>query len=89
MKTLSLLISLILMAVSPVAVAQALPLTPTMLTRSTTELGAGLYSFGSFSARSIFVVSNAGVLVTVPVNPTHAKALRAAVAAGITATARW
>jgi glyoxylase-like metal-dependent hydrolase (beta-lactamase superfamily II) len=54
---------------------------PDLFTRSSMELAPGLYSFGSFSARSIFVVSPAGVVVTDPANPAHAKALRAAVAA--------
>ena len=54
--------------------------TPDLFTRSTTELAPGLYSFGSFGARSIFVVSSAGVVVTDPATPAQAKALRAAVA---------
>ncbi len=54
---------------------------PDLFTRSWTELAPGLYSFGSFSARSIFVVGQAGVAVTDPANPAQAKALRAAVAA--------
>jgi glyoxylase-like metal-dependent hydrolase (beta-lactamase superfamily II) len=72
---------LFLAAVSPAVAAQAQSLAPDMLVRSSTELAPGLYSFGSFSARSIFVVSDAGVVVTDPVNPTHARALRDAVAA--------
>ena len=54
---------------------------PDMFTRASTELAPGLYSFGSFSARSIFIISDYGVVVTDPVNPTHARALREAVAA--------
>ena len=54
--------------------------TPDLFTRTTTELAPGVYSFGSFSARSLFVVSAAGVVVTDPANPPQARALRAAVA---------
>lgn len=52
-----LLASLVLILASAAAVAQAHPLTPALLTQSTTELAPDLYSFGNFSARSIFVVS--------------------------------
>lgn len=72
---------LALIVASPAAVAQVQPLTPTMLTRSTTELASSLYCFENFSARSIFIVGDAGVLVADRAKPAHAKALRGAVAA--------
>ena len=40
-----------------------------LFSRTTTDLGDGLYSFGSFSVRSIFVVTEEGVIVTDPANP--------------------
>ncbi len=61
--------------------AQAQTSAPDLVTRTTTELAPGLYSFGSFGARSIFVVSSAGVVVTDPANAAQARALREAVAA--------
>ena len=50
-----------------------------LFTRSTTDLGQGVYSFGSFSTRSLFVVGADGVIVTDPANPEHAAAMLAAV----------
>ena len=50
-----------------------------LFTRTTTDLGQGLYSYGSFAARSIFLVTSEGVIATDPVNAEHAAALRAAI----------
>lgn len=51
-----------------------------LFSRSTTSLGHGAYSFGSFSARSMFWVGEDGVIVTDPTNPAHAQAMADAVA---------
>ena len=50
-----------------------------LLTRTVTDLGDGVYSFGSFSVRSIFIVTSEGVIVTDPANERHAEAMLAAV----------
>ena len=56
-------------------------LTPEQLMkRDSTEIATGLYSFGSFSARSIFVVTNDGVIATDPTDREHARAMRQAIA---------
>ncbi len=47
----------------------------------TVHLGNGLYSHGTFRARSIFVVTDDGVIATDPVNQTHAARMREAIAA--------
>jgi len=52
-----------------------------MRKRETVELAPGLYTFGSFAARSIFVVGADGVIATDPVNPDFAKDMRAAIRA--------
>ena len=51
-----------------------------IMARSSTELAPGLYSFGSFGERSIFVVTPDGVIATDPTNAGHAAAMRAAIA---------
>jgi glyoxylase-like metal-dependent hydrolase (beta-lactamase superfamily II) len=49
--------------------------------RTTTELAPGVYTFGNFSARSLFVVTDAGVIATDPVSPAFAADFRKAIAA--------
>ncbi|MBL8630549.1 MAG: MBL fold metallo-hydrolase [Rhodospirillaceae bacterium] len=51
-----------------------------MTDRVATELAPGLYTFGNFSARSIFVVGDDGVIATDPVSTDFAKDMRAAIA---------
>jgi glyoxylase-like metal-dependent hydrolase (beta-lactamase superfamily II) len=51
-----------------------------LFNRTTIALGQGAYSFGSFSARSMFWVGEDGVIVTDPTNPGHAEAMAEAVA---------
>ncbi len=46
----------------------------------TTGLGPGIYTFGSFAARSLFVVGADGVIATDPVNADFAREMRAAIA---------
>lgn len=56
-------------------------LTPAQLmARDTTELAPGLYSYGSFAERGIFVVTDEGVIATDPTSKEHAKEMRAAIA---------
>ncbi len=56
-------------------------LTPEQLmARDTTELAPGLYSYGSFAERGIFVVTDEGVIATDPTSTEHAAAMRAAIA---------
>lgn len=56
-------------------------LTPEQLTkRESTLIAPGLYSFGSFAARSIFVVTSGGVIATDPTDRRHARAMRQAIA---------
>jgi glyoxylase-like metal-dependent hydrolase (beta-lactamase superfamily II) len=62
------------------ALAQAAPIPVGMTDRTTTELAPGLYTFGNFSARSIFVVGDDGVIATDPVSTDFAKDMRAAIA---------
>jgi glyoxylase-like metal-dependent hydrolase (beta-lactamase superfamily II) len=51
-----------------------------MRERVATELAPGLYTFGSFGARSIFVIGEDGVIATDPVSPDFAQDMRAAIA---------
>ena len=59
--------------------AQASAIPSDMRARITTELAPGLYTFGSFAARSIFVVGDDGVIATDPENAGFAKDMRAAI----------
>ncbi|MBL8642620.1 MAG: MBL fold metallo-hydrolase [Rhodospirillaceae bacterium] len=61
------------------AFAQAATIPFDMRNRVTTELAPGLYTFGNFSARSIFVVGDDGVIATDPVSTDFAKDMRAAI----------
>lgn len=47
--------------------------------RVTTELAPGLYTYGNFGRRSIFVVTSEGVIATDPVDPKFAADYRAAI----------
>lgn len=47
----------------------------------TVSLGQGVYSFGTYAARSVFVVTSAGVIATDPVDAPHATAMREAISA--------
>lgn len=60
---------------SPVG-AQSLDL----FTKTTTEVAPGVYSYGAFSARSLFVVTSDGVITTDPVSTKNAIDMRAAIA---------
>ena len=51
-----------------------------LFTKDTTELAPGVYTFGAFSARSLFVVTDDGVITTDPVSPKNAADMRAAIA---------
>jgi glyoxylase-like metal-dependent hydrolase (beta-lactamase superfamily II) len=66
---------------SPDAWGQAAPIPFDMRNRTTTELAPGLYTFGNFAARSIFVVGDDGVIATDPVSADFAKDMRAAIRA--------
>jgi glyoxylase-like metal-dependent hydrolase (beta-lactamase superfamily II) len=73
-----------LLGAAPAAMAQSAyeNLTPEQITaRSTGEIAPGLYTFGSFGERSIFVVTEDGVIATDPTSAEHAGAMRAAIAA--------
>jgi glyoxylase-like metal-dependent hydrolase (beta-lactamase superfamily II) len=75
MRLLMILVSLCGAAIST---AQAQPLD--IFSKDTTELAPGVYTFGAFSARSLFVVTSEGVITTDPVNPKNAADMRAAIA---------
>ncbi len=47
--------------------------------RVTTELAPGLYTYGNFGRRSLFVVTSEGVIATDPVDPAFATDYRAAI----------
>jgi len=47
--------------------------------KSSVEVAPGIFSFGSFSARSLFIVTNAGVIVTDPVSSENASDMRQAI----------
>ena len=51
-----------------------------LFTKDTTELAPGVYTFGAFSARSLFVVTDDGVITTDPVSTKNAADMRAAIA---------
>ncbi len=51
-----------------------------LFTKSTTEVAPGVYSYGAFSARSLFVVIDDGVIATDPVSTMNAADMRAAIA---------
>lgn len=51
-----------------------------LFTKSTTEVAPGVYSYGAFSARSLFVVTDEGVIATDPVSTKNAADMRAAIA---------
>lgn len=71
---------LLLAGITPsLAWAQAAVIPTDMRSRVTTELAPGLYTFGSFAARSIFVVGEDGVIATDPVNADFAKDMRSAI----------
>ena len=59
--------------------AQAATIPFDMRNRVTTELAPGLYTFGNFAARNIFIVGDDGVIATDPVNTDFAKDMRAAI----------
>ncbi len=44
-----------------------------------TEVSDGIYSFGSFSARSFIVISNTGIIITDPVDPINAQEMLKAI----------
>jgi glyoxylase-like metal-dependent hydrolase (beta-lactamase superfamily II) len=69
------LVGLTLVTASP-AWAQSLDL----FTKATTEVAPGVYSYGAFTARSLFVVTSDGVIATDPVSPKNAADMRAAIA---------
>lgn len=48
--------------------------------KTTTEVAPGVYSYGSFSARSLFVVTTDGVITTDPVSAKNAADMREAIA---------
>jgi len=76
------MLTALLLAASPAtAWAQAAPIPLDLQARVTTELAPGLYTFGNFSARSIFVVGEDGVIATDPVSPAFAAEMRAAIRA--------
>jgi glyoxylase-like metal-dependent hydrolase (beta-lactamase superfamily II) len=64
---------------APNAWGQAAGIPFDMRERVTTELAPGLYTYGSFSRRSIFVVTPEGVIATDPVDPAFAADMRAAI----------
>lgn len=66
---------LCLMTVNP-ALAQSLDI----FKKTTTEVAPGVYSYGAFSARSLFVVTTDGVITTDPVSTKNAADMRAAIA---------
>ena len=41
-----------------------------------TEVSPGIYSYGSFSARSMIIISDEGIIVTDPVSPQHAQEMQ-------------
>ena len=51
-----------------------------LFTKDTTELAPGVYTFSAFSARSLFVVTDDGVIITDPVSTKNAADMRAAIA---------
>ena len=51
-----------------------------LFTKTTTEVAPGVYSYGAFSARSLFVVTSDGVITTDPVSKKNAMDMRAAIA---------
>ena len=51
-----------------------------LFAKDTVELAPGVYTFGSFSARSLFVVTGDGVITTDPVNVSNAADMRLAIA---------
>ena len=51
-----------------------------LFTKTTTEVAPGVYSYGSFSTRSLFVVTEDGVITTDPVSTKNAADMRAAIA---------
>jgi hypothetical protein len=63
--------------------------TPFMKPEETEALGNGLYVFRQGAYRSIFLVSEAGVIATDPVSPVFAKAYRAAIAQVTPAPVRY
>ena len=62
---------------------------PARLEKSTTEVAPGVYVFGNYSARSLFVVTGDGVIATDPTNPGHAAAMRDAIATVTEEPVRW
>jgi glyoxylase-like metal-dependent hydrolase (beta-lactamase superfamily II) len=72
---------LFLALVAPqIAYAQAAPIPAGTGDRVATELAQGVYTFGNFSRRSIFVVGDDGVIATDPVDANFAKDMRVAIA---------
>jgi glyoxylase-like metal-dependent hydrolase (beta-lactamase superfamily II) len=61
-------------------VSAAAQLPPGMKQFETTKVADGVYSFRYFFHRSMFVVTDEGVIVTDPINPAAAKAMRAEIA---------
>ncbi len=60
---------------------QAMPIPEEFRDMVTTDLGNGVYTFGNFSRRSVFLVTDAGVIATDPVSTGFAAAYRKAIAA--------
>ncbi len=75
MRTVIACVASVVLTAAPVA-AQSLDL----FTKSTTEVAPGVYSYGAFTARSLFVVTSDGVIATDPVSPKNAADMRAAIA---------
>ena len=68
-----------LAALSAPAWPQATQIPTDMRERVTTELAPGLYTYGNFARRSIFVVTGDGVIATDPVDSSFAAEMRAAI----------
>jgi len=50
-----------------------------LYTKSTVEVAPGVFSYGAFSARSLFVITSEGVIVTDPVSVENARDMREAI----------
>ena len=70
----------LVMFVATEAMAQASSIPLDFRQRVTTELAPGLYTYGNFGRRSVFVVTSEGVIATDPVDPKFAADYRAAIA---------
>lgn len=72
------IVCLVALVAAPFARGQ---IPPEFAERKLTELDPGVYSYGNFAARSLVVITDAGVIVTDPTNSRHAAGMRDAVAA--------